>query len=170
AVSTATGPLARLGLRQPSSRLASTVAPSSAHADVAIAAPSLANIEKRWESMPPQEQADLYMALRDRMKNDWHNLTLKEKQAAYWISFGPHGPRAETPKGEGWKQLYHVSWYLGITLLVFLGIRSFANPPPKTMSKEWQEMTNEYAKKEKINPIHGISSEGYEGKGYVQSK
>lgn len=31
--------------------------------------------------MPPQEQADLWMALRDRMKIDWHDLTMQEKKA-----------------------------------------------------------------------------------------
>jgi hypothetical protein len=47
----------------------------------AISNPTLANIEKRWEAMPPQEQADLWMALRDRMKADWNELTLQEKKA-----------------------------------------------------------------------------------------
>ncbi len=47
----------------------------------AISSPTLANIEKRWEEMPPQEQADLWMALRDRMKVDWHEMTLQEKKA-----------------------------------------------------------------------------------------
>lgn len=51
---------------------------ASAHA---ISNPTLASIEKRWEAMPPQEQADLWMALRDRMKTDWHELTLQEKKA-----------------------------------------------------------------------------------------
>ena len=50
-------------------------------ADHAISNPVLAQIEKRWEEMPPQEQADLWMALRDRMKNDWHDLTLQERKA-----------------------------------------------------------------------------------------
>ena len=49
--------------------------------DHAISNPVLAQIEKRWEEMPPQEQADLWMALRDRMKNDWHDLTLQERKA-----------------------------------------------------------------------------------------
>ena len=31
--------------------------------------------------MPPQEQAELWMALRDRMVEDWHHLTLQEKKA-----------------------------------------------------------------------------------------
>ena len=47
----------------------------------AISNPTLSGIEKRWENMPPQEQADLWMALRDRMKNDWHEMTLQERKA-----------------------------------------------------------------------------------------
>ena len=47
----------------------------------AVSNPTLAGIEKRWEVMPPQEQAELWMALRDRMKNDWHELTLQERKA-----------------------------------------------------------------------------------------
>jgi hypothetical protein len=31
--------------------------------------------------MPPQEQAELWMALRDRMSADWNELTLQEKKA-----------------------------------------------------------------------------------------
>lgn len=52
-----------------------------ASTDTAVAAPMLANIERRWEGMPPQEQAELYMALRDRMRVDWHEMTLAEKKA-----------------------------------------------------------------------------------------
>lgn len=47
----------------------------------AISNPTLAGIEKRWEDMPPQEQADLWMSLRDRMKADWKELTMQEKKA-----------------------------------------------------------------------------------------
>ena len=47
----------------------------------AISNPTLANIEKRWEGMPMQEQAELWMALRDRMKESWTDLTLQEKKA-----------------------------------------------------------------------------------------
>jgi cytochrome c oxidase subunit 4 len=32
-------------------------------------------------SLPPQEQADLWMSLRDRMKTDWKELTMQEKKA-----------------------------------------------------------------------------------------
>jgi len=59
----------------------SIVRPAARRAAHAISNPTLANIEKRWEAMPPQEQADLWMALRDRMKTNWAELTLQEKKA-----------------------------------------------------------------------------------------
>ena len=52
----------------------------------AVSNPTLANIEKRWEVMPPQEQAELWMALRDRMTVDWHEMTMQEKRACEFIS------------------------------------------------------------------------------------
>jgi len=135
----------------------------------AISNPTLANIEKRWEGMPPPEQAELWMSLRDRMKENWAELTLQEKKAAYWIAFGPHGPRALPPPGEGQK----VALYTVIGILISLGIfsttRMLAKPAPHTMTKEWQEASNEYLKTQKSEPITGISSEGYTGKGMVQS-
>ena len=53
----------------------------------AISNPTLANIEKRWEEMPPQEQAELWMQLRDRMRVDWHEMTLQEKKAGTRMPF-----------------------------------------------------------------------------------
>ncbi|WEW56363.1 Cytochrome c oxidase subunit 5B, mitochondrial [Emydomyces testavorans] len=150
------------GVTQQQTRTAS----STEHA---ISNPTLAGIEKRWEAMPPQEQAELWMQLRDRMKVDWHEMTMQEKKAAYWIAFGPHGPRAETPKGEGMRVFIQVAKYLLIAFGIFYTTRMFAGPAPKTMTKEWQEATNEYARKEKLEPITGISSEGYKGKGFIQS-
>ncbi|KAL2828569.1 cytochrome c oxidase subunit IV-domain-containing protein [Aspergillus pseudoustus] len=148
-----------------------SIAPQQTRAssEHAIANPTLAGIEKRWEAMPPQEQADLWMQLRDRMKVDWHQMTVQEKKAAYYIAFGPHGPRALPPKGEGFKIFIKVAQLTLASFAIFYAIHLFAKPQPKTMSKEWQEASNEYALREKINPIYGISSEGYEGKGFVQS-
>ncbi|KAJ5424285.1 Cytochrome c oxidase subunit IV family [Penicillium cf. griseofulvum] len=160
----------------PRSTAATRVAPTAvntlqtrAASDHAIPNPTLANIEKRWEVMPPQEQAELWMQLRDRMKVDWHQMTLQEKKAAYYIAFGAHGPRAQAPKGEGLRVFFKVAQLTAVSVAIFYGIHSFAGKQPGTMSKEWQEASNEYALKEKINPIHGISKEGYEGKGFVQS-
>jgi hypothetical protein len=41
--------------------------------------------------------------------------------------------------------------------------------PVKTMTKEWQEASNEIALEQKQNPITGIASDNYKGKGHVQS-
>merc|ERR1712225_155462 len=110
----------------------------------AISNPTLANIEKRWEAMPPQEQADLWMALRDRMKVDWTEMTLQEKKAAYWIAFGPHGPRAQTPPGEGKQVFWYTMGGLAVTAVLFFGIRAGARGTPHTMNKEYQEASDAY--------------------------
>lgn len=65
----------------------------SAHA---ISNPTLAGIEKRWEAMPPQEQAELWMQLRDRMKVDWNEMTLHEKKAGTDIPI-PHEEPTKEP-------------------------------------------------------------------------
>lgn len=75
----------------PTARQAVRAAPAVCHQQQirqahAISNPTLANIEKRWDDMPPQEQADLWMSLRDRMKVDWKEMTLQEKKAGAYIS------------------------------------------------------------------------------------
>jgi hypothetical protein len=68
-------------------RTSTLVRPVQTRAAHAISNPTLANIEKRWEAMPPQEQADVWMALRDRMKTNWAELTLQEKKAGMFFPF-----------------------------------------------------------------------------------
>jgi hypothetical protein len=72
------------------------------------------------------------------MADEWH--------AAYYIAFGAHGPRAQTPPGEGWKVAGYTVLGVGISLAVFVAIRMFAKGSPGTMNKEYQEATNEYLK------------------------
>ncbi|KAF9894754.1 Cytochrome c oxidase subunit 5A [Aspergillus nanangensis] len=166
---TAASPMACLNVRPQAEKKSIAPQQTRAASEHAIANPTLAGIEKRWEAMPPQEQADLWMQLRDRMKVDWHQMTVQEKKAAYWIAFGPHGPRAQVPKGENMRVFIKVAQLTAVSFAIFYVIHLFAKPQPKTMSKEWQEASNEYALREKMDPISGISSEGYEGKGFVQS-
>jgi hypothetical protein len=79
---------------------------------------------------------------------------------AYYIAFGPHGPRALPPPGEGMK----VFSYTVVGLLVAFGLftftRSMAKPPPKTMNKEYQEMTNEFLRV-RSPPTHSPSCFNY---------
>ncbi|PTD08347.1 Cytochrome c oxidase polypeptide 5, mitochondrial [Fusarium culmorum] len=124
----------------------------------AISNPTLANIEKRWEGMPLQEQAELWMALRDRMQSNWTELTLQEKKA------GPPGTNAR------------VAWGIFIGIAASVGlfglVRLAAKPAPYTMTQEYQEETNEFLKdsqNQKSDPFTGITSPGYAGKGMVQS-
>lgn len=64
---------------------------------------------------------------------------------AYWIAFGPHGPRAQPPKGENLRIFIKVVQYCAVSVALFYFIHAFAKPKPMTMSKEWQEASNEYA-------------------------
>lgn len=87
-------------LRTPITRAVGTAArsaviarPVQSRAAHAISNPTLANIERRWEAMPPQEQADVWMALRDRMKTNWAELTLQEKKAGRFPFLRMRGPR-----------------------------------------------------------------------------
>lgn len=79
AIRTASSPIACLNAQQ-----------TRASSEHAIANPTLAGIEKRWEVMPPQEQAELWMQLRDRMKVNWHQMTVQEKKAGMYF-FGLSG-------------------------------------------------------------------------------
>ena len=80
---TSTTNLLRNGVLRSSAPL--TVIRASSSSTHAISNPTLANIEKRWEGMPLQEQADLWMALRDRMKGNWSELTIQEQKAGAYF-------------------------------------------------------------------------------------
>lgn len=63
---------------------------------------------------------------------------------AYWIAFGPHGPRALPPPGENWYVFRMTMFAIGISCVIFWGLRQMARPAPGTMNAQYQEMTNEY--------------------------
>jgi len=66
---------------------------------------------------------------------------------AYYIAFGPHGPRRPPPPDEGRKVFFLAAGVIAAAVGVFSITRLFANPVrPRTMTKEWQEATEEYMK------------------------
>ena len=74
------------------------------------------------------------------------NPILRLINTAYWIAFGPHGPRAEPPPGEGKRVALGTTIGIIVSLVIFTATRIFSGPAPKTMTKEWQEASNEYLK------------------------
>lgn len=75
-----------------------------------------------------------------------HSANPRLSSTAYWIAFGPHGPRAEPPAGEGRKVALYTTVAVGVSFIIFASMRMFANPAPHTMTREWQEASNEYLK------------------------
>ncbi|KAF5364657.1 hypothetical protein D9758_005531 [Tetrapyrgos nigripes] len=74
----------------------------------------------------------------------------------YYVSFGPHGPRAPVSKpGDNFKIFLSTMALVGVSGILFYAIRAFSPEPPRTISKEWQEASNERALEQKMNPITG---------------
>ncbi|KAG1863590.1 COX4, subunit IV of cytochrome c oxidase [Suillus subalutaceus] len=158
--------------RVPLRRLATTAqVPTSGPSSVTASVIPLSNVEAQWENMSKSEQAVVHRQLEELQKKDWKTLSMDEKKAAYYVAFGPHGPRAPvSPPGQGLKVFLCTMGLVGAAGLLSLAIRSQSPPPPRTLTREWEEATNERAREQKSNPITGISSEGYSGKGFVVSK
>ncbi|EMD38107.1 hypothetical protein CERSUDRAFT_82331 [Gelatoporia subvermispora B] len=144
-----------------------TAAAASAPAHVEPVIP-LSNVEAQWQRLSTDEQLAVHQQLEELQKKDWKTLSLDEKKAAYYVAFGPHGPRAPTHQpGDTLKLLIGTLAGIGVAGVLFAWARSGAPPPPRTITKEWEEAMNERALEQKMNPISGISSEGYKGKGFV---
>ncbi|KAK9478960.1 cytochrome c oxidase subunit IV-domain-containing protein [Lipomyces japonicus] len=58
-----------------------------------IATPLLVDLPTRWEKLPTDEQVDLSLKIWARQQGPWTDLSLEEKRASFYISYGPWGPR-----------------------------------------------------------------------------
>ena len=65
---------------------------------------------------------------------------------AYWIAFGPHGPLAQSPPDENRKVILYTAVGILFSFTLFASMRAFGGQPPSTMTKEYQEATNEFLK------------------------
>ncbi|KAF9341319.1 cytochrome c oxidase subunit IV [Linnemannia elongata] len=154
--------LARPAVRITQRRCASTSATTPAV--------QLQNIESRWATLSAQEQSSVAKHLEQIQAGEWTKMTTEQKKAAYWVAFGPHGARTPlTGPGHALKVAAGTTAVVGAAGALFLWIRSKGGEKPTTMTKEWQEASNEYARANKINPISGVSSEDYKGTGFVSS-
>ncbi|PLW43528.1 hypothetical protein PCASD_06736 [Puccinia coronata f. sp. avenae] len=133
--------------------------------------PSISNIEAAWKEMSPQEQEAVFHHLEGLQKKDWTQLTLDEKKASYWVSFGPHGPREPLhAPGSGIKLLLGITGCVSAAIALFVLIRSASPELPRTMTKEWQEAATQRAIEQKMDPFTGASAQGEKAKTFVQSK
>ncbi|ODV90176.1 hypothetical protein CANCADRAFT_102820 [Tortispora caseinolytica NRRL Y-17796] len=125
-----------------------------------VSAPTLADLESRWEVMSRDEQQDVITQLEERMKLPWTELTTAEKRAAWYIAYGPWGPRRPVHQpGDGLKIGLGIISGLVASIGLFYTIRFFLlADKPFTMSREWQEKTNEIYKQQRSEPFSGINA------------
>ncbi|WFD33369.1 Cytochrome c oxidase subunit 5B, mitochondrial [Malassezia cuniculi] len=127
----------------------------------------LPNIESHWTKISKEEQYAVYKALEEVQRKDWNELTLDEKKGAYFVAYGPYGPRKPVvPKGQTVRVVLGTALFVGLGIGIFAFVRSLAAPAPKTLSPDYREQMTERAKENKQNPITGMASEGYKGKGF----
>lgn len=131
---------------------------------------SLAEIPKTWDGLTTEQKNSISKALDNKMNGDWKSLTLEEKRAAYFISFGPHGARKPADPSESRKVIVGLLLALAAATGISMVTTHYGKETPHTMNKEWQEKSNEYLRAQKADPITGISSPDYKGPGMVQSK
>ncbi|POW08350.1 hypothetical protein PSTT_07626 [Puccinia striiformis] len=177
AIQPASGFAPTLGLRSSfkiQSRNLATVAVSadqSSSTSRTSSLPSISNIEAAWKEMSPQEQESIFHHLEGLQKKDWTQLSLDEKKASYWVSFGPHGPREPLhAPGSGVKLLLGITGCISAAIALFVLIRSASPELPRTMTKEWQEAATQRAIDQKMDPFTGASAQGEKAKTFVQSK
>lgn len=127
------------------------------HASV-ISTPTIINLESRWEKMTSEEQEDIISQLVERQKGSWKELTLQEKRAVWYISYGSWGPRKPIhPEGEAGKIFLGIAGVVATAGLVFSLARYFSEGLGITMNREWQEAAEEILKENNANPFRGYN-------------
>lgn len=149
----------RVGLR----RFATAVAPSASPASTGKVL--LENLELRFGSLSASEREAARKQVLELQKNDWKKLSVDEKKASYFLAYG----HTAAPKTDTAQIIGGVAACIVTAVAIVSSIRAvFGQAPPHTMDKEWQKATNAKMLAVKSNPLTGISSEGYKGKGHVQ--
>lgn len=126
-------------------------------ASTSITPAAISNLQGRWEKLPESDKQNLIDALAEKQKLPWNQLSLEEKKAAWYISFGTWGPRKPMETPEESAKIYKgiiVGFLFSATL--FIGYYSQRNVP-KTMNKEWQEQSDEYLASKNANPFSRYS-------------
>ena len=143
----------RAANRQFSRSLSAATATTTTRTNEAVI--PLSNVEAQWEKLTSDEQLTVHQQLEELQKRDWRTLSLDEKKAggcirlflahiwlrcalgiimansislyaAYYVAFGPHGPRAELhPAGSIPKLILAVAVGVAAGGVLFLASRAF---------------------------------------------
>lgn len=136
-------------------RLNSTVSKAAA---APLSNAYVTKLEQRWAKMPSQDRSVLIAELKNRMALPWQELTPAEKKAAYYISFGEWGPRQPLyGPGDQAKVIWGVVGGIVALIVIYAGVLSLGTPAPASMTREWQEKSDEYLKSKNANPFSGYS-------------
>ena len=83
--------------------------------------PNVDELPKRWNKMDAGQQDDVIAYLEDKMRGDWKELTVPEKQALWYIYYGPWGARDNhTDPGS----IYgYFAGFMGVALLTITGFQ-----------------------------------------------
>ncbi|KAG7696041.1 hypothetical protein KL951_003566 [Ogataea haglerorum] len=123
----------------------------------ALSQATVSNIQLRWEKLPEEDRKEVIEALAERQKLPWTQLTPEEKKAAFYVSFGEWGPRKPIHSAEDVRYIFWGTFIgIAVTAAGFFYYRS-KRYIPKTMNREWQEMSDEYLKSKNANPFSGYS-------------
>ncbi|XP_066143577.1 cytochrome c oxidase subunit 4 isoform 1, mitochondrial-like [Euwallacea fornicatus] len=108
----------------------------------------------RWK-----EPSSEILALREREKGDWKQLSIEEKKALYRASFRQTFAEFKAPNGE-WKGSIGIALVLVSTALwLFYGMKFFVYPPsPDSLKPENRAAQLRRMLDLQMNPIEGISS------------
>ncbi|XP_050401339.1 cytochrome c oxidase subunit 4 isoform 1, mitochondrial [Patella vulgata] len=107
-----------------------------------------------------KENSSEVMALRQKEKGDWKNLSLAEKKALYRASFCQTFAEVQAPTGEWKSVLAGVLMLFGVAGWVVIWMKKFVYPPlPISINKEWQEAQVRRSVLQGQGRIEGIAAE-----------
>lgn len=119
--------------------------------------------EDRFEYPYPSlrflENSQEILAMREKEKGDWTNLTLDDKKALYRASFRQTFSEFTASRGE-WRNIA-AGCLLGLALTGWIVIwfkRAVYSPLPHTITEEWQLAQQELMIAQNQGPVEGISS------------
>lgn len=99
------------------------------------------------------------MALREKEKGDWKELTLEERKRLYRHSFRQTLAEKSAPQGHWKVNLSHIFSTVSGTFFILLFLHYFVYPPPgKTLTEEWKRAMVKKMLRQNQGAITGISS------------